>query len=67
MRRTRVGGGMMDSSSEVGQALEGCLRESKGVCGSLKGPRKVRARPPEPLRTLRLRPDSGRELRRPPK
>lgn len=29
-----MGGGVIDSSSEVGQALEGCHRESKGVCGS---------------------------------
>ena len=29
----------------------GCGRESKGVCGSLEGPRKVRVRPSEPLPT----------------
>lgn len=43
------------------------MEESKSVCGSLKGPRKMRVRPPEPLPTLRLRLDSERELRRPPK
>lgn len=60
-----------DSSSEsrsgsgrnVGS--KGCGRESKGVGGSLEGPRKVRVKPPEPLPTLKLRPDSGGELRKP--
>lgn len=49
------------------EGSKGCGRESKGVCGSLKGPRKVRVRLPEPLPTLRLRPGPGGELRRAPK
>lgn len=59
----RSSGSRSGSGRNVGS--KGCGRESKGVCGSLEGPRKVRVRPPEPLPTLRQRRDSGGELRRP--
>ena len=42
-------GTAVKKQSEPGRNVgsTGCGRESKGVCGSLEGPRKVRVRPPE--------------------